>query len=306
MIRGSIKWALLGGLTATALSTGIFLNIPVSANLEDVTIKAQENDYSRSLYGVPTLEMNHYKLTGDKYLDYVLGSKFSVGRDNPSNLTGWYSLLLENPELLSKDSELKAKIQLALGSEKVDALALAVEELRLKEEAERKAAEEALKNAPVEEEEVEEVEGTEETKEPGESGNAVEEDDKKEDNKSTIVFKEGFKATDYLNEIEKEYKDFDKSVVALEKDFDEEQWEFIKVKSDEFSLKVSNSLVRDTKALADEVDGEFVKTLSELNAEYIKYVEAYEDKLIKKSADGTKEIKVKIDGFITSLKKALE
>ena len=151
----NVKSSLFGGVLALAISGGIFLTVPGSIELEEKKLLAEETDYSRSLYGVPVLEMNHYRVGEDKHLNYMLKGNYSVGRDNPSGETLWFKSVKDNPELLTTLDALKGKISSAKdsGSSLQDTLADTAEAAKKAKEEAEKAKAEAEEAAKLAEEE---------------------------------------------------------------------------------------------------------------------------------------------------------
>lgn len=128
MSKGTGLWKLVLGGTVLSLSIagGLYLSVPKGAELELANAKAAEGDYERSLYGVPKLDMGHYKLDEDQYFKYQVDGTLDISRENPSSIPSWMTEyeLWSTDEMFDEDriafAERQDAILVALGKERVE------------------------------------------------------------------------------------------------------------------------------------------------------------------------------------------
>lgn len=122
MINTTLKYV-IGGITCAALLTsGLFFAMPEIDTADTKKVEASTTNHERTLYGIPQLDLKHYKLTDDAYFDYILDGELSVGRSNPTELNTWYKRVLKNPTSITKNDKLRTKIEEAIANGNSDAL----------------------------------------------------------------------------------------------------------------------------------------------------------------------------------------
>lgn len=89
-----VKWVSLSSLGAFALIGGLYLTVPsvLEGEVSTPTVAAK-GDYSRTLYGVPKLKMDHYRLNEDNYFDLQIEGVLNIGRTDPVEMPLWKSRL---------------------------------------------------------------------------------------------------------------------------------------------------------------------------------------------------------------------
>lgn len=139
MLNTTIKCLLSGMVGAIALTGTLFVLLPETEDYKPKATETQATEYSRDLYGIPKLDLDHYKLSDDKYFDFVLDGDISVGRENPVKLNTWYKKIAKNPESVTEKDELRGNIEKAIvhgDSDKLlNSLGELVEESRSPEDA---------------------------------------------------------------------------------------------------------------------------------------------------------------------------
>lgn len=109
--HGTLKWKLIGVLSASAISSLIYLKMPNMDVHESKPLLTQKHDYSRTLYGIPELNLSHYRLDDDKYFKYVAKGVVNIGRADPTQNPLWYSMYLKKLEDERKKAELEKLLQ---------------------------------------------------------------------------------------------------------------------------------------------------------------------------------------------------
>jgi hypothetical protein len=143
---GTIKWSILGVSIALLVASLMYFSIPANEVIETRTVSAEEGQYSRTLYGVPDVKLEHYRISEEKYFDYLVSGVVDVGRENPSLFPLWYVSIIDNPALLLNNPGLTAKILSILekGSVENSEIAKSLDELLSNSETVEEA-EEAIK-----------------------------------------------------------------------------------------------------------------------------------------------------------------
>ena len=103
MSKGSGVWKLVlaGAVISVAVSGGLYLSVPKSADVDLGVNKASGESYDRSLYGMPDVNMGHYKLDEDSYFKYKVDGTLDISRSNPSSVPNW----LTDFEIWSDDED---------------------------------------------------------------------------------------------------------------------------------------------------------------------------------------------------------
>lgn len=91
MSKGSGMWkvVLAGAVISIAVSGGMYLTVPKPVGIETGLNKASGEEFDRSLYGIPDVNMGHYKLDEDSYFKYKVDGTLDISRDNPSSVPDW-------------------------------------------------------------------------------------------------------------------------------------------------------------------------------------------------------------------------
>lgn len=128
---GTLKWASVGIVGAAVVAAGMYLTIPDNLVIESSTVSAETGQYSRTLYGVPNIDLDHYRIGEDKYFDYLVSGLIDVGRENPSSFPVWYNAIIKEPGMLLSNPGLRAKVLdvLANGSSQNAELVKSLEKL---------------------------------------------------------------------------------------------------------------------------------------------------------------------------------
>ena len=91
MSKGSGLWkvVLAGAVISVAVSGGMYLSVPRSVDIDMGVSKASGEEFERSLYGIPDVNMGHYKLDDDSYFKYKVDGTLDISRANPSSVPNW-------------------------------------------------------------------------------------------------------------------------------------------------------------------------------------------------------------------------
>lgn len=218
-----IKWVFVGTSVALVISGIMYLTFPKVEVLGNSKESVEGSDYSATIYGAPDIDLEHYRLSEDKYFDYLIKGDLDVGRLDPSTYSRWYKGLIEEAfreYVLYKESGMEEGSIYDISEDNIGAFAswykseytnkeevagLSVREIeevifKLREVEEEKEEESEEESEGVEDDE---LEGTE--KEDGEE----EVEEGKEDSKGDV---EGEEDEDVKNEEEGRKEDNDKKV----------------------------------------------------------------------------------------------
>lgn len=91
MSKGNGMWkvVLAGAVISVAVSGGMYLTVPKPVEIETGLNKASGESFDRSLYGIPDVNMGHYKLDEDSYFKYKVDGTLDISRLNPSSVPNW-------------------------------------------------------------------------------------------------------------------------------------------------------------------------------------------------------------------------
>lgn len=91
MSKGNGMWkvVLAGAVISVAVSGGMYLTVPKPVDIETGLNKASGESFDRSLYGIPDVNMGHYKLDEDSYFKYKVDGTLDISRLNPSSVPDW-------------------------------------------------------------------------------------------------------------------------------------------------------------------------------------------------------------------------
>lgn len=91
MSKGNGMWkvVLAGAVISVAVSGGMYLTVPKPVEIDTGLNKASGESFDRSLYGIPDVNMGHYKLDEDSYFKYKVDGTLDISRLNPSSVPNW-------------------------------------------------------------------------------------------------------------------------------------------------------------------------------------------------------------------------
>lgn len=169
--KETLKFVGLGLLLSILVGFLIYLTLPKTLEVNSYGSQEGVDDYSMTVYGVPEMEVGHYRLGDDKYFDYTVKGVLDLGNKDPSKYPLWYERVLYNKLMeIDPDGEKKLSLKdiediLFRGMELVEEEEdeKVVEEEKLQEEKEDVEGE-GEENPQQEEVEGEELEEKEETK----------------------------------------------------------------------------------------------------------------------------------------------
>lgn len=107
MGKGNGFWKVVaaGVVFSVAVSGGMYLSVPKPADVDLGVNKASDGEYDRTLYGIPDVNMGHYKLDDDSYFKYKVDGTLDISRSNPSSVPNWLSdfEIWSNDEAFAED-----------------------------------------------------------------------------------------------------------------------------------------------------------------------------------------------------------
>lgn len=85
-----VKWLSISGVGAALLAGGFYFAVPDNIDNDIVMpAKAASGDYSRTLYGVPDIKFDHYRIDEDSYFDLQIDGVLNIGRVDPAEHPVW-------------------------------------------------------------------------------------------------------------------------------------------------------------------------------------------------------------------------
>lgn len=106
----TLKWVLIGVLISVSLSLAFYLKVPKSITIDTGVVHADEENFSRTIYGVPDINLDHYRINENKYFDYQVSGVLNVGRENPASFPTWYNNIIQYPGKLLNNPGLMVKV----------------------------------------------------------------------------------------------------------------------------------------------------------------------------------------------------